>query len=205
MMGGPIDGVDYEVVEACSSEFVFEGDSKGFEGAVGIRDLNNELVVLGLCEGNHCSESRKFDKGNGRLVAMNRTTLGDGSCQWSTIRTVHIPPSADFRDYSAITVDSKGRAAVSSQEESQLWVGQLMGQNEAGLWDVARLEFDPKVARVYDFPKNDNCQTVYCNVEGVHWLNDDMIIAVSDKMKSKGKQDFRCFEKDQSVHVFVLP
>ena len=56
-----------------------------------------------------------------------------------------------------------------------------------------------------DFPKNDSCETIYCNVEGVHWLNDDMIIAVSDKMKSKGKQDYRCFDKDQSVHVFVLP
>ena len=28
---------------------------------------------------------------------------------------------------------------------------------------------------------------------------------VSDKMKSKGKQDFRCMEKDQRVQIFVLP
>jgi hypothetical protein len=40
-------------------------------------------------------------------------------------------------------------------------------------------------------------------VEGIHWINDNMLIAVSDKMKSR--QDFRCFDKDQSVHVFTLP
>jgi hypothetical protein len=53
--------------------------------------------------------------------------------------------------------------------------------------------------------KNVNCEKVYCNIEGVEWLNDEMIVAVSDKMKGKGKQDFVCFDKDQSVHVFVLP
>jgi hypothetical protein len=61
------------------------------------------------------------------------------------------------------------------------------------------------IGKVFDFPKNDNCETIYCNIEGVHWLNDDMIMAVSDKMKGRGKQDFICHDKDQSVHVFVLP
>lgn len=54
---------DYDVVQACPSEFKFEGDSKGFEGAVAIRDLDNEIVVLGLCEGNYCSEQYKDDTG----------------------------------------------------------------------------------------------------------------------------------------------
>jgi len=201
-----LDESDYSIVEACPCEFEFEGDSKGFEGAIAIQDLSNELVVLGLCEGNYCSEERKFEKGNGRLVAMRRVTLDDGSCQWATIRTIKIPESADFRDYSAITMDATGRVAISSQEESQLWVGSMTGLNEVnGLWDVDSMEFDQSHGKIYDFPKNDNCQTIYCNIEGVHWLNPDMIIAVSDKMKSRGKQDYRCFDKDQSVHVFVLP
>lgn len=199
---------DYEVEEACSCEFEFEGDSKGFEGAVAVRDLNNEVVVLGLCEGNYCSEKHKDEAGNGRVIAMRRTVLDDGSCLWSTIREIKIPSSAYFRDYSAITVDRQnGRVAISSQEESQLWVGRLLGKTPTGLWNIDRIEFDDKTSSVYDFPKNDQCKTVYCNIEGVHWLpgKQDMIIAVSDKMKGKGKQDFRCFEKDQSVHVFVLP
>jgi hypothetical protein len=28
---------------------------------------------------------------------------------------------------------------------------------------------------------------------------------VSDKMKSKGKQAYSCFEKDQSFHLFGIP
>ena len=44
-----------------------------------------------------------------------------------------------------------------------------------------------------------------CNVEGIHFMNDEMLMAVSDKMKSKGRQDFRCASKDQSIHAFVIP
>ena len=171
-----------------------------------MHDLQGKLTVIGLCEGNHCSESRKKDKGNGQMVVMQKTMDGNSTCQWKTIRKIHIPGSAMFEDYSAITLNEEsGKVAISSQEESQLWVGQLLGRNDAGLWDIANMEFDTKQGKVFDFPKNDDCMTIYCNIEGVHWISDDMIMAVSDKMKSKGKQDYRCFEKDQSVHVFVLP
>ena len=199
---------NYTLEEACSCEFEFEGDSKGFEGAISIRDLNNEMIVLGLCEGNHCSEkkSKQRDKGHGRVVLMRQSRLPNGACQWSTIRVTNLPKSANFDDYSDITMDTTGRVAITSQEDSSLWIGQLLGQDETtGLWDLEKLAFDEDVGDVYYFPKNANCQTVYCNVEGVHFLNAEMVLTVSDKMKSKGKQDFRCFSKDQSVHVFVLP
>jgi len=49
------------------------------------------------------------------------------------------------------------------------------------------------------------CPTFASPPKGLHFVSDDTLMAVSDKMKSKGKQDFQCFEKDQSVHVFVLP
>ena len=56
----------------------------------------------------------------------------------------------------------------------------------------------------------------YCNIEGIHWVSggktgeDDehppqMLVAVSDKMKSKGRQSAACHEKDQSVHLFMMP
>jgi hypothetical protein len=215
---------DYSIGQVCTCEFEFEGDSKGFEGAVALHDLNGGMVILGLCEGNHCSETRKNDKGNGRLVAMRKELSDDGtSCQWSTIRTIHIPPSANFRDYSAIALNSvNGKVAITSQEESQLWVGELLGFDEAaGLWDIDAMEFNTSeerdgtsTAQVYDFPKNDDCQTVYCNIEGIHWMDNDgggggggaeRVMAVSDKMKSKGKQEPQCDEKDQSAHIFIIP
>ena len=32
-------------------------------------------------------------------------------------------------------------------------------------------------------------------------MNDEMLMAVSDKMKSKGRRDFQCHEKDKSIHA----
>lgn len=199
----------YTINSQCSTEFEFEGSSKGFEGAVAVYDLNKELVILGLCEGNYCSEEKKKERGNGRMVAMRKILQEDGTCTWATIRTINIPESVDFLDYSAATISESGRIGITSQEDSKFWVGQLLGKvvSDSGevVWDVDAMEFDSNIGSMFDFPKNDLCQTIYCNIEGIHWINDDMVMAVSDKMKSKGKQDFQCFDKDQSVHVFILP
>ena len=199
------DGDKYTIGRQCSTEFEFEGDSKGFEGVWAVRDLENELVLLGLCEGNHCSEEFKNDRGNGRLIVMKQSTDKHGDCIWETVRTIKIPPSANFADYSAMAVKEDGYVAITSQEESQLWVGRLLGkQSGSDTWDVDNIAFD-QVGEIFDFPKDNDCETVYCNIEGIHWIDDGTLMAASDKMKSKGKQDFRCMEKDQSVHVFVLP
>lgn len=39
----------------------------------------------------------------------------------------------------------------------------------------------------------------------IHWISDNMVVAVSDQAKDKGRQDFRCMSKDQSIHVFMVP
>lgn len=165
--------------------------SKGFEGAVGIHDLNDELVVLGLCEGNYCSEAHMDDTGNGRVIAMKKVTAKDGSCTWSTIREIKLPSSIDFHDYSDISLDVNGRVAITSQEDSQVWIGQIVGRTDDGLWDINALEFDDEEAKVYDFPKSEKCKTVYCNIEGIQWMGEHMLLAVSDRMKSKRRQHFR--------------
>lgn len=196
------DDQQYTVVDRQMTEFEFEGDSKGFEGAIAVHDHNDgALVILGLCEGNHCSDQYKNDVGNGRLVAMK-----SNGTVWTTLRTIHVPSSAAFRDYSAISLRGD-RVAITSQEESQVWIGRLNGRLEKddNRWDVNAMEFAPNEGVVYDFPKDHECETIYCNIEGIHWMNDYTLLAVSDKMKGRGKQDFRCFDKDQSAHVFVLP
>jgi len=136
---------------------------------------------------------------------MRKVILKDGSCSWSTIREIKLPSSADFHDYSDISLDENGRVAITSQEDSRVWIGRLGGQKDKGLWDIDALEFIDEDAKVYDFPRSDKCKKKYCNIEGVQWMGEHMLLAVSDKMKSKGKQHFRCFEKDQSVHAFLIP
>ena len=195
---------DYTVVNECRSEFLFEGDSKGFEGAVGFPDEDDVLYVLGLCEGNHCSESRKNDVGNGRVVLMKKSEDPETTqCIWETVRVINIPPSAAFLDYSAIDITQDGRVAITSQEHSAVWLGQAKGIVN-GVIDPIEFDFEVESA-VLQFPKDGTCSTIYCNIEGIHFMNDDMLMAVSDKMKSKGRQDFRCHDKDQSIHAFVIP
>jgi hypothetical protein len=194
---------DYTVVNECQCEFEFEGESKGFEGAVGFPDENDKLYILGLCEGNHCSESRKNDVGNGRAVLMTKRD-SDMECLWETVRIIDIPKSAAFLDYSAIDITQDGRVAISSQEHSALWLGQAKGIDN-GVIDPLAFEFVVDSGKVLQFPKDGGCHTIYCNIEGIHFINDDMLMAVSDKMKGKGRQDFRCAEKDQSIHAFVVP
>jgi len=245
---------DYDIMTQCPSEFSFEGTSKGIEGVISLEDTNGDLIIFGLCEGNHCSEKYKFDIGNGRLVAMKKKQVAvsisidttvqdvdndegrttglatlekerkkkkkkaenkddfndvipqDSDCYWETLRVIPVPSSANFMDYSAIAINENGRVVISSQEESKVWIGQLKGLTEDGRVDsLDSLAFDESFGKVYSFPKSHECETIYCNIEGIHFINDEMLLAVSDKMKSRGKQDFRCFEKDQSIHAFVLP
>jgi hypothetical protein len=77
------DSVSYDIIRECPVEYVFEGDSKGAEGAIHLHDDAGHIYMLALCEGNHCAEgSRGKDKGNGEHYYMyNRTT---------TEATVHV-------------------------------------------------------------------------------------------------------------------
>jgi hypothetical protein len=42
-------------------------------------------------------------------------------------------------------------------------------------------------------------------MQGITWVTHNVIVGVSDQMKAKGKQPYRCMAKDQSIHVFTLP
>jgi len=46
---------------------------------------------------------------------------------------------------------------------------------------------------------------IFLALQGISFLDDNLLVAVSDKMKSGGKQHYRCLRKDQSIHTFVLP
>ena len=151
-----------------------------------------------------CSEEKKNEMGNGRVVLMKKNEAEGTDCLWETVRVVNIPKSAAFLDYSAIGITAEGRVAITSQEDSAVWLGHTSGISN-GVIDPDLFDFEDDDSSVMQFPKDSTCHTVYCNIEGIHWMNDDMLMAVSDKMKSKGRQDFRCHEKDQSIHAFVIP
>mmetsp|Transcript_11370 Transcript_11370/g.13968 ORF Transcript_11370/g.13968 Transcript_11370/m.13968 type:complete len:197 (+) Transcript_11370:540-1130(+) len=178
-----------------------------------LRDLKVQLVLLalmglffllGMCEGNYCSEGDRGKKpGHGQIIVMSleETDQNDYGCQWKTVTTLHLPHNAYFTDYSSLTIQ-ENRIAVSSQEDSKLWIGKISLDNH-GYFDPFSTAFTP--GHVLQFPRDTNCEIIYCNIEGIHWVSDEILVAVSDKMKSKGKQHYRCLEKDQSIHLFVVP
>jgi len=207
-----LNGSTYSVAETCPSEIKFEGSSKGFEGAISLRGADGVLYLLGLCEGNFCEETRGKQVGNGRVVIMARAAAEGGGCFWKTVRVLELPPSVAFVDYSALAVHHSTQAvAVTSQENSQLWIGSLSGASD-GQFDPSAAEFTE--GKVYDFPRSTgSCEVEYCNVEGIHWVmggkdmeeTPQMLVAASDKMKARGKQPSSCHGKDQSIHLFALP
>ena len=70
---GKLESVKHSILESCPTEDEFEGDSKGFEGMLGLHGADGTLYLVGLCEGNYCAQGRQGkDRGNGVMVVMER-------------------------------------------------------------------------------------------------------------------------------------
>lgn len=178
---------DFNFLESNWVDFSFESKNKGFEGLEWVERKGKEYL-LAMCEGNKCQGGRKGRKvGNGRIQVLQKLEK-----TWKKIKTIKLPKSVKFEDYSAISLENN-RLAVISQTSAKLWIGTF--QNES--W-----EFIDKGV-VYTFPTNKKGKIIYGNVEGICWLNHNQIVVVSDKCKTS-KQPKRCKNKDQSVHVFQL-
>jgi len=161
-------------------ETAFTSPNKGFEGLAFLR-RGGEQLLYAMCEGNLCTDAKS---GGGRIQAFTRTR--EGAWEWS--HGVMLPESVDFEDYAGMSYRN-GRLAVVSQASSRLWIG--------GVDEDAR-KIVKGSGNVYRFPAKG-----YCNVEGVAWLSDDMIVAVSDQKKKR--QPDVCAKKDQSIHIFRIP
>lgn len=83
----------------------------------------------------------------------------------------------------------KHQVAVVSQESGRLWVARLHAETHTLI---------PDSGVVYRFPDKH-----YRNVEGIDWLTEDTVIAVSDRKKQD--QPGKCDRTDQSIHVFRIP
>jgi hypothetical protein len=158
----------------------FEKANKGFEGLAHLRRGQEEWLYA-LCEGNLGTSAKK---GGGRIDVFVRGEDGG----WEGTHQIKLPKEAEFSDYSALAYDY-GKIAVTSQESARLWVAEL---------DEDKKIFVPGSGRRYRFPSKS-----YGNIEGIAWLSDDTIVAVSDRAKSN--QPDRCKKKDQSIHIFRIP
>ena len=170
-------------------KYSFQSDNKGFEG-ITIVTKNDETYVLALCEGNDC-DAGEISKtpGAGRIKVFE--TKGK---KWKYIASIRLPSSLHFMDYSGIDINNKRILAITSQESSAVWTGELDIEN----WKIVDL------GQVYTFPKDKNGNMIYCNIEGVSWIANDRLVVVSDEKPDNDGQREECQEKEQSIHIISI-
>ncbi len=180
---------DFRYLKDRPVDFTFEHSNKGFEAVSHVR-RNSEDYLLALCEGNKCKGGAKGRKpGGGRILLFEKKPK-----RWRHLRTIALPRSLPFVDYSGMSLDS-GRVAIVSQVNSMLWIGHF---DEAD-W-TWRNE-----GQLYEFPRSNDGAIRYGNIEGVAWITSTRIATVSDKRKKNNQSDKEHSEKDQSVHIFEIP
>lgn len=168
-------------------DFTFEKRNTGMEGLSAVR-VDGQDYLLALCEGNGCHGGRKGKKpGSGRIHVLKRVGRS-----WKSMKTIALPPSVKFEDYSAVALRGN-KLAVISQQTSRLWIGTLRVRD----WTITGR------GTIYDFPRSKQGKRKYCTLEGLCWLDARNFVLVSDL--SKGDYSKRCRKRDQSIHVFRLP
>jgi hypothetical protein len=180
---------DFKYLKDRPVDFTFKSSNKGFEAVAHVR-RNNTDYLLALCEGNKCKCGDKGRKpGGGRVHVFEKKRK-----QWLHSRSIALPTTVPFVDYSGMSIDN-GWVAIVSQVNAMLWVGQF---DEAGwTWRNA--------GQLYEFPRSDDGAIWYGNIEGVGWITPTRIVAVSDRRKKKNQPEKGLSEKDQSVHIFDIP
>ncbi|MER5253339.1 MULTISPECIES: hypothetical protein [unclassified Streptomyces] len=168
-------------------DFDLADANKGMEGLEWV-ERSGTGHLLALCEGNRCEGGKKGrTPGGGRIQVFRK-----GGKRWINTGTIQLPKSLPFEDYASVSVRD-GRIAVLSQASSALWVGRISTKK----WQVDE-------GTVYRLPTDGKGRTVYGNPEGVSWVSADHVVIVSDRAK-KGAENSRFREKDQSIHLFLIP
>jgi hypothetical protein len=178
---------NFEHVSEQTLDFTFEHENRGFEG-VAVVDRDKDRFLLALCEGNKCRAGKKGRKpGGGRIQVFQRQ-----DDHWLRVATVKLPKNLPFEDYAGLALDGN-RVSVVSQRSSGLWIGCL----DTSSWAI------DGPGQVYQFPRSRKGKTQYGNVEGVCWIGEDRVAAVSDKRKADEPKRYE--KKDQSIHIFEIP
>jgi hypothetical protein len=164
-----------------------EQRNKGLEGLTCVH-RDGVRFLLALSEGNGHHGGRLGRRPGGGLIHV----LAEAGAGWSVVDQIKLPQDLPFADYSGVSVRGD-RIAVTSQESSALWVGRL----DEHSWSV------DGEGEVFSFPRDRKGRKLYGNVEGIGWIDDETVAAVSDR--AKRSQPRRLRATAECVHIFRLP
>lgn len=172
---------DFDFSDSYDIDFSLKKENKGAEGITYIK-VKNESYILLLFEKPNTINQNTNEIGN-ILVLKKKNNY------YEEITYIPLPKTLSFDDFSDISW-SGSKIAILSQESSALWIGEF---NEDWTWKNS--------GTTYFFPKIDG-EYLYCNLEGISWINDNTIVLVSDT--SKKKQPSVCREKSEMIHIWKL-
>jgi hypothetical protein len=183
---------EFHLVERRFVDFAIASENKGFEGiayAYGEQARAAGGYILLMCEGNLCKAGKAgHTPGGGRVHVFRR-----GKKRWKHVTQINLPAWLPFEDYSGIEVRG-GFVAITSQASAMVWVARVR-VGETVMFDEGE---------VFEFPRDEQGEVVFCNIEGVAWGGQNVLVTVSDRMK-QGLQNRRCAQHDQSIQVFRIP
>ncbi|CAF1324069.1 unnamed protein product, partial [Rotaria sordida] len=91
-------------------------------------------------------------------------------CQWVLVGIINLPSNLKFLDYSAVSTYSQKSStyiAITSQENSQVWIGIVEEIDQCPFFHITSTE----KTDVHNLPRTivngSICQIEYCNIEGV--------------------------------------
>jgi len=175
-------------VSQSKTDATFKRANKGFEGAAWL-SVSGKEYLLALCENNDCKDDDSTP-GEGRVRLLSSV-----AGVWTTQKTLKLPESAAFLNYSDIALqssaDGKYTVLVVSHKSSMLWLGTLSTSDWAFTGP----------STFYTFPRDADGAVQYCSVEGVTFLGPSVIAAVSDE--SDGSKP--CTDKEEAIHIFQMP
>jgi hypothetical protein len=183
---------EFNLIERRFVDFKLATENKGFEGIAYIYrndGKGEEGYIALLCEGNFCKGGKEGrTPGGGRVHVFRR-----GPKRWKHVKQVDLPPWLPFEDYSGIEV-LDDYVAVTSQASAMVWVARVQAGETVAFDDGA----------LFEFPRDEQGNVIFCNVEGIAWGGKGLLVTVSDRMKNRG-QHSRCAQHDQSIQVFRIP
>ncbi len=156
-----------------------ESANSGVEGLTHL-EVDGVRWLAALCESGKCD-----GRDRGRILL--RDAAGE-------LSRVDLPKGLNFGDFSGLAARGD-RLAVTSQESSRIWIGRAYFDEDGAL--------DLETEGVFNFPRQRDGDVDFCTVEGVDWLSDDVLVAVSDLVKDGQKR--RCRNHDERIHFFSIP
>jgi hypothetical protein len=172
----------FSLIDEAWLRIPLSSDNKGFEG-LAVVHREGKAYVLALHEG-HPDDARSDGSVRGRIEVFAQKGDGDG---WRHEATLKLPKDVRFADWSGLDIRD-GRVAVTSQQSSALWLGELAADEWAFTGE----------GETYLFPRDGDGDPRYLTIEGVALLDRGRVAVVTDLDKTDTAR------RDRAIHIFAL-